>query len=357
MREKIDIVRNSFFSKKVVFLNVIATILIVVLHAETPIRFGQDLALEPHPFIYSVYIFTQTAIPLFFFISGLLFYRSCEWGDIPNKLKRRFFSLVVPFIIWNVIFVFIYWVLRQMPFTASRMNLVDALDTPRQWLLAVWHTKFTPLWFVKYLIIFCLFSPTVLLVIKNKWIGLVATISLFAVSIILKWDSYCNLFYWMPEYLSGALIGRYLCKPTTDEDSRMCDGWSVNRKSVCRVILIVLFIVAYLITLFNTSDLKLMIFRFVTPIIIWFLTDLLLPSDFKDTFTVRDWMGYTFFIYATHHFLLNVEQTLVRAYLPSTPLVLNLTFIVTPIVTLLIIIWIARLLSRFKFYKVLTGGR
>ena len=347
--------KNSYFSKKVVFLNVVATILIVLLHSETPVRWGQELGLQTYPFIWAVYTLAQVAVPLFFFISALLFYRNCEWKDIPTKLYRRIFSLVIPFLIWNVFFVAVYWALQRIPFTASRMVIAAPLDTPLQWIAAVWHTQFTPLWFVKFLIFFCLMSPAIMLIIKNKWVGVVVSVSLFVLSVTNKWDGMSQLLYWLPVYLAGALVGRYLYGHDKDENERLLSAWTDSAKRVATTILSVLLLTIYVWGVLDENSWT--FGRFFCPIAIWFLTDLLLPADFKDTFKVRDWMGYTFFIYATHHFLLNVEQTLVRSFLPSTPFVLNLTFIVTPIVTLLIIICTARLLSRFKFYKVLTGGR
>ena len=347
--------RSTYFSKKIVLLNVIATVMIVLHHAETPVRWGQPLDWQHYPFIWAVYALAQVAVPLFFFISAILFYRNCEWKDIPQKLYRRIFSLLIPFLIWNVFFVAVYWALQKIPFTAERMAIATPLDTLTQWLKAIWHTQFTPLWFIKDLMFFCLLSPIILLIIKNKWVGIVATIGVFISSVLLHWDGISKLFYWFPVYLSGALVGRYLYGTTRDENTRLFDDWPSGSRVASAIVLGLILVALYV---WGVADEGSWVYgRFIGPIAIWFFVDLLLPAGFKDSFTVKDWMGFTFFIYATHHFLLNVEQTLVRAYFPGTSLVLNLTFIVTPIVTLLIIIWTARFLSRFKFYKYLTGGR
>ena len=71
-----EINRNSYFSKKITFLNVFLTFIIVVLHAKTPERWGLPLDMT-FPFIYVVNVFTQIGVPMFFFISGLLFYKNC----------------------------------------------------------------------------------------------------------------------------------------------------------------------------------------------------------------------------------------------------------------------------------------
>lgn len=342
--------RSSYFSRKVVFLNVMATILIVLLHSETPLRFGQELTLESYPFIFCVLHLTDVAVPLFFFISALLFYRKCEWQDIPTKLYRRIFSLLIPFLLWNLIFVAIYFALRKIPFTASRMNLVDSLDTAKDWLLAIWHTKFTPLWFIKYLIFFNLLSPAILLLIKNKWVGMTALLALLVAVGRLGLGSF-SLWYSAPIYLAGALVGRYLYAPGQN------DAGPLLKENVdwLKWIFIAAFAALYIVSL-KVEGLVYW-YKFAGPIIIWFAVDLLIPNVIGQRWTIKPWMGYTFFIYATHQFLLNVEQALVRSFLPGTPLVLNLTFIVTPVITILAIIFVASFFSKTKVYKVLTGGR
>lgn len=347
--------RASFFSKKVTLFNVLATFLIVVLHAETPLRFGRELSLGSTPFVYVIFMVTQVAVPLFFFLSGLLFYKDCEWKNLPNKLYRRIFSLVIPFLIWNLFFVAVFWAISKVPFIADKMNRPADLNTVKDWLLAIWHTKFTPLWFIKYLIIFNLMSPAILLVIRNKYVGATFAIGLLAASAFLDWDSYCDILYWMPVYLSGAILGRHLYSEKRNQDFPIFEDIGSAAHRALAVSLFVILMANYFIALFNPDFIR--FFRFIAPIAIWLFADCILKADFKDKFVVKDWMGYSFFIYATHHFMLNAEQALVRAYLPNTMAVVNLTFIITPVVTFVLIVLIARWLSRYKFYKYLTGGR
>lgn len=347
--------RSSYFAKKITLLNVIATFLIVVLHAETPMRFGRELSINSTPFVYVVFTLAQVAVPLFFLISGLLFYKDCEWKDLPQKLYRRIFSLVIPFLIWNLFFVAVFWAISRVPFIADKMNAPADLSTAKDWLMAVWHTRFTPLWFIKFLITYNLLSPAVLLVIKNKYIGVAIAVGLLATAYFLNWDRFSDILYWMPEYLTGAVLGRHLYSKNNHMDSGLFSNCSKAVKTITLSILAGILVITYLITLFKSDFL--IFFRFITPIAIWLFTDCALKDEFKDRFVIKKWMGYSFFIYATHLFLLNVEQALVRAYLPNTMTVVNLTFIITPVVTFVLIVLIANWLSRYKFYKYLTGGR
>lgn len=345
---------RTFFSRKVTFLNTMATVLIVILHSESPLRFGMPLDGEHYPFIWWVYMLTQTAVPLFFFISGLLFYRQCEWRDIPSKLKKRFFSLVIPFFLWNLLFVCLYFVLSRLPFTASRMNLPNTLNTPKDWALAIWHTRFTPLWFVKYLIFYCAFSPLILLVIKNRYVAIAAVLASWVVALLdqLGAGNEYSLLYWLPTYLGGAVMGRHVYGKKQHEDGALTVRWPIGALVLLGVAFLLLYVRA---GLYEGQALHL--FRLFSPVIIWILTDLLMGGFLKQRFQPRRWMGYTFFIYATHYFIVNVLQTVIRSLLPPSAWVINLTFVFTPVVTLLIIIGMANVLSKYKVYKILTGGR
>lgn len=342
--------KNSYFSRKVVFLNVVATILIVLIHSETPLRFGKELTLESYPFIFCVLQLAAVAVPLFYFISALLFYRDCDWGDLPRKLYRRIFTLLIPYLIWNLFFILVYYILRQIPFTATRMNMPHSLDSAKEWLLALWHCRFTPLWFIKYLIFFNLLSPVVLLLIKNKWVGIVAVVGFTVAGYVLGWSS-VSLRYNAAIYLAGAMAGRYLYSSGKNEA-----GPLVKKNLMWLLVpMALIFIVLYIVGMKSYGALYL--FKIAGPIIVWFAADLALPESIGQKWKIRPWMGYTFFIYATHQFLLNVEQALIRSLLPGTPLVLNLTFIITPVITIFVLVFVAGYFSKTKLYGVLTGGR
>lgn len=49
-------------------------------------------------------------VPTFFFISGYLFFKKgpFDLGSYIHKLKKRFFTILIPFICWNVIYILIF---------------------------------------------------------------------------------------------------------------------------------------------------------------------------------------------------------------------------------------------------------
>lgn len=52
------------------------------------------------------HVLTQVAVPMFFFISGFLFYvgiQEWQWTKYADKLKRRIKTLLVPYLSWNTV--------------------------------------------------------------------------------------------------------------------------------------------------------------------------------------------------------------------------------------------------------------
>ena len=80
--------QSTYFTNKIVFLNVILTIMIVLIHSNPLPRYGIEQSFD-YPIIYIVDKLTIVAVPLFFFISAYLFYRNCDWGNLKDKLKKR----------------------------------------------------------------------------------------------------------------------------------------------------------------------------------------------------------------------------------------------------------------------------
>ena len=343
--------KASYFSKKVTFLNVMLTFLIVVLHAGTPGRWG--VPMEEYPLIYGVSAFAQIGVPMFFFISGLLFYRNCCFKDIERKLHSRVRSLLVPYLLWNTLFVGVYFILAHISFIHERMNMGnDVLNNPAKIIQAIINSGYTPLWFVKNLMIFCLLSAGIFIALKNK----VTAFGVLVLSVILALSRdypYEHIFMWLPIYFSGAIIGKYYAKEA--EPLYIINTQNRLYNYGCTVLLSVVFGGLYVVSMVVPNSI--FCFRLFSPVIIWFLTDCLLKSFLDNTFQVKPWMNYMFFIYCTHYFLLNVIQKFVMLTCPPTSLVLNVTFIVSPVVTVWVLIVAAGFLSRYRFYAYLSGGR
>ncbi len=112
--------------------------------------------------------------PTFFFLSGYLFFREHQLNsDIySGKIRRRVWSLLVPYLIWNAVLLAVMYVQeRYMGGTSERMGRITDYGW-KDWLYAFWDCTQTwswtgvvgqpaniPLWFLRELMILSVFSP------------------------------------------------------------------------------------------------------------------------------------------------------------------------------------------------------
>lgn len=163
------------------------SIFIVFLHAHTSVRmydyFG-NLPLYQHIiYLFSIQ-FGNVSVPTFFIISGYLFFLGYQqtWKCYQRKIKKRFFSLLLPYFFWNALMLIAFYIAECIPsvqdlFNDSRKllhdcNFFDFLD-------AFWIYNdsagpiLTQLWFVRNLIVLAVLSPIIYIFIRYaKIVGL-----------------------------------------------------------------------------------------------------------------------------------------------------------------------------------------
>ena len=127
-------------------------------------------------------------VPCFMIISGYLFFVKFEkwdWTFYKNKLQNRIKTLLIPYILWNIIPVLIslLWLrhgnlisnylneiqetgILNMFWNYRGMNEVSFFNIP---LFSIGTPFNTPLWFLRDLIVFILFSPIIFVLIKKAF--------------------------------------------------------------------------------------------------------------------------------------------------------------------------------------------
>ena len=129
------------------------------------------------------YSFPQVGVPIFFAASGyLLFHKAeCENASYPELIKRRFQSLVIPYIFWNAAVLTFYLAGPHLPvlgkfFLSGRLNNYQWYD---YFFRSFGITEHYPIafqfWFIRNLIIFVLLYPAFLRIMRRiSWKILVA---------------------------------------------------------------------------------------------------------------------------------------------------------------------------------------
>ena len=127
----------------------------------------------------------------FFLFSGFLFFRYLKEGEFSlswvfSKWKKRFWSLMVPYLIWNLLMVLAV-LIKNIAFDAlSITSSSDEMDLIRQgpvyWLLT--GPADFPFWYIRDLIIMSLLAPFLYVVIcRVRWVSLVLLTCLYFIPV------------------------------------------------------------------------------------------------------------------------------------------------------------------------------
>lgn len=125
-------------------------------------------------------VFASVCVPLFFFISGFLFFynSSFSYSTYLSKLKKRVRTVLIPYLFWNAL-VIVFFFLAQSFFTSllSGENKLVADYSIEDWLEAFWarpypvdHPNCRPIafqfWFIRDLMVVMAFSPAIYVLVK-----------------------------------------------------------------------------------------------------------------------------------------------------------------------------------------------
>ena len=155
----------------VVFLHIDNAPSIAVLHYDWSWNDGRWLY---ELTIVAVNIVAKIAVPCFFFISGYLFFYKNKIFTVEaykDKIKRRIRSLLIPYVIWNILAVAYLYVTQDI----VPDSLAGIFIAPANF----------PLWFLRDLIIIVVFSPIIYGIVRYaKLVGLLAMTVLYVSNLI-----------------------------------------------------------------------------------------------------------------------------------------------------------------------------
>ncbi|MBQ5984357.1 MAG: acyltransferase family protein [Lachnospiraceae bacterium] len=186
---------SSVSSRTIEWLRFFCVVLVVFVHAFGKPLQGLERVVWQNGFYDTVRISVSegicvVAVPIFFFISGFLFFRGLEeWNTSVwiGKLKKRVRTLLVPYLIWNILSILVQFL------SENRAALLwGAFPDIGAWFQGIggwrvfWGTGSlglphnAPLWFIRNLMLLAIFAPLIfLLVRKSGVVGLLALTVLY----------------------------------------------------------------------------------------------------------------------------------------------------------------------------------
>jgi surface polysaccharide O-acyltransferase-like enzyme len=163
---------SDYLSKKIRVLSLLAIVMVVFVHAyNLTDRYLLPFTVVSDPLSFTSFTeyfvsngLTRFAVPLFFAISGYLFFQRFEWTwqSYGGKLSKRLRTLLLPYLLWSGIGLFTIWAIQ---FTDAGKMAVDTWDVWTggvsfsqilyRWL---WSPVPFQLWFVRDLLYYSLLS-------------------------------------------------------------------------------------------------------------------------------------------------------------------------------------------------------
>lgn len=361
---------DSLLSKTISFLRFPLIVGVVFIHSNILVVNAQGTVMrfDKWPFVAFVMnlfssVFADVCVPLFFFISGFLFFYYSDFSKeiYISKVKKRVKTLFVPYIIWNFV-AFIILLIQVHPkvirfFPLLKDYRVDIVS----FLSSFWVTNLpirmsgpanpinTPLWFIRDLMVLVLLSPIIWWLIKKTKMTIVITLGIvwfFLLGQYIGFPGLCHqsLFF----FPLGAYFG--INRLNFVEMARKCTWMPF-----------IYFVLAFTDALLTNEPYKHFVHN--SEILLGMITFVFWASSLleKEKIHVNTFLaGASFFVYALHNlFLGKVTKFFVICVRPESPILVLLIYFVMPAMAILLCLGLYKLIyQRFPhFASALTGGR
>lgn len=305
-------------------------------------------------------------IPMLFLISGYIFALQ-DHKPYGERVRKRFFSLIIPFLIWSAIGIAITYLWQQFPVAAQAVqnSKVDQLGVNKPydelgWLQVIRRWLFAPvsyqLWFIRNLFVYNLLYPVFLWIIKRyalPWfiVLFILMLMIFQFYII---DAQGMFFF---------TLGIWINK--TNFPIHRQPTW-FSGYLYWLIFLGLVFIKTFMAFEFEehsaVSYWTMMLLHFLSAlagiVAVWYSLDPLVTWCMRRRWFV--WMtSFSFVIFGLHVPLLNYVMSLSHIYLHNLPMYRIITYVFVPLIILAFCILTGAILKRLvpSFYRVATGGR
>jgi fucose 4-O-acetylase-like acetyltransferase len=300
-------------------------------------------------------VLARVAVPLFYLISGFLFFRDFELSTscIKRKLERRFRTLLLPYLIWNAGNLLFLFILQSIPrfadyFSGERKRIADygAYDYLNAFLGFDGFPIAYQFWFIRDLMVMVLLAPFCWLIVKSiPRLGVVLLLVPFLLETPVRVLNLSFFFY------MGALAA-----------SKGLAGNSMDSHGRKTLILYAILAVLDAALMGWSSSLACWVGKptlFLGVLSAWYLAGRAEESPkVKQALT---WLvAFAFFVYAAHEPLLfGLRKIMYKALRPSNSLEITGVYLCAPITIICLTMVLGYVLRKLApgVYKVMTGGR
>lgn len=345
------------FSNKLTNINFFLVLCVVMIHSLC-FKFIDANSNILISYIYNILlILLESSIPLFFLISGYLFYRGLDISNLNTKLKKRFKTLIIPYLLWNILFFIYYKIISILPIIGNFADLSFDFSLNHLPYNLLWKGFFHTSWYLRNLIIYTYLSPIIFFVFKKisnvnsdklRNILLVFLILLSYFLSILSNSQYSNVLYFLPVYILGCCLGFFYKNYYEKSDI------SINKYKLV-ISIFTLFIIAVCRYIFSWNNIFLYLERSLSAILLYTILSNL-KFIYNEPIKIEKMSFLLIIIHTAIVQVITKILILIFGITPFTSLIYTLivTFL-TVFITYLLYIFIKKYLN--KPFSILLGGR
>lgn len=358
--EKIRVMDNNKISEKelsnkIKLISFIMACMVVSWHNYTNLTYNLDDGMMSEfvkLFVQVIHNIEQIAtVPFFFLISGFLFFRNYILKDTLKKWKSRFWTIVIPWILWGSL----NWIGFLLLGLMTGNQFENATFSLESYCTVVFANEGTIYWYLQTSMFFFLLAPVLYIVLRNYSVNIPTGGIVLGIVLAL-----CSIEKFQNSYMIESPLGTYLPTRIYNIGYFMLGSYiAINHQKVAfkRSKMLTIFgvigsvICSILVQFVPAKGILLSVFC----VCVWFALDFI---SFNKEFP---WfVEISFFIYMLHSPIINIIR---RVFLfvggETSPIWALASFIFSPFLTLLVVFLVAYILKKYfnRIWKFLNGGR
>ncbi len=342
------------FHNKVTTVNFILAVMVVLLHSQNILIYEDVLsdAVSGGEYFISNTV-GNLAVPSFFMISAYLFYRNYDKSKIISKYKTRAKSVLLPYLLWNLMYYIAFAILVRIPMIASIMQTGEVPVSFKELVTSLLFYKYNGVyWFMYQLILYIALAPLIWMVMKQKF-GFVFMLVLYFINF--GWSRIPAVAYGIHlDMLVFWCLGCYFATHKAEMFEKVERGKATAGCCIASVLLLGLrFVIEFNEIKLPYGNFILYSLLLINVVVFWFGLNVL---QYENTFW---WMKITFFIYSVHPLLVDFVKKGLAAILPHNQMVAAVNYLLAAGISLLVVFAVAKLLKKIcpALWGILNGGR
>lgn len=346
------------FSNNVIWYNFILCVLVIFIHARNDNVFTSQVIISGISIFGEIESFLAAdiagaAVGGFYLCSGYLFFRGYSWNQTLSKYKKRIHSILLPYILWSLIYFFVHVMISHIPNLAVIFHEEPILVTWTTILDAILHYRYCAfLWFLQFLILYAAVSPALYALIRNKYSGAAAilVVLFMACTNIIKNEQVSAVTNWLVLYMSGGYMGIH-CQTVVEHKK-------TDKKRLVGSLLLAF--AAFGIYKRFPSVFGVLFYSFGFAAALWcFLTWEKKRGEEYTMPAAQEWQKNTFAVYMTHFMIVQGVNSVVSRYVSQSMWVGMILFAALPAVSFGVV-WLAKKVcsnGKWILWRLLMGNR